>query len=416
MSQFDYRDGALFAEGVAVETLAETYGTPLYIYSRAELAARYQAFAGPLDTAAGHRVCFAVKANGNLAVLNVLARLGAGFDIVSGGELARVQAAGGDPARTVFSGVAKQAWEIERALEAGIGSFNVESAAELERIGRIAEARGLQAPVCLRVNPDVDPDTHPYIATGLRENKFGIDMESAAALYREAAAHPGLEIHGLACHIGSQLMRSEPAIEATARLCDLADRLVADGLPVRELDLGGGVGVGYGDETPPDPGDHVTALRRVVGDRPYRLTLEPGRAIAAPAGLLLTRVEYLKSGPARDFAIVDAGMNDLLRPALYDAWHAIVPARADAAGPRRRYDIVGPVCETGDFLGRDRALALAAGDLLAVRDAGAYGFTMSSNYNARPRPAEVMVDGARAHLVRARETLAALYAGESLLP
>ncbi|WP_297527954.1 diaminopimelate decarboxylase [Thiohalobacter sp.] len=414
MDHFDYRDGRLHAESVPLEAIAERFGTPCYVYSRATLEAHWQAF----DRALGahpHLICYAVKANSNLAVLSLLARLGSGFDIVSVGELERVLAAGGEPSRVVFSGVGKRADEMRRALEAGIHCFNVESTPELERLEAVAAECGRVAPVSLRVNPDVDAGTHPYISTGLKENKFGIDIEQAAEVYRRAAASPHLAVRGIDCHIGSQLTRVEPFVDALDRVLVLVDRLADEGIAIEHLDIGGGLGIRYRDETPPLPADYVRPLLERLGDRRLTLLLEPGRAIAGNAGVLLTRVEYLKETPHRNFAIVDAAMNDLLRPALYGAWQEIVPVAPREAEPRI-WDIVGPVCETGDFLGKDRSLALAAGDLLAVRSAGAYGFTMSSNYNSRPRAAEIMVDGDQAHCVRARETLEDLWRGEALLP
>ncbi len=415
MDHFQYRNGRLHAEEVSLAMVAEAYGTPCYVYSRATIERHWRAFA---DVLAGrpHLICYAVKANSNLAVLNVLARLGSGFDIVSGGELARVLRAGGDPRRVVFSGVAKSEAEIRDALAADILCFNVESVSELRRIDRVAGSLGRKAPVSVRVNPDVDARTHPYIATGLRDNKFGIDIRDALDVYREAARLPHLEVVGLDCHIGSQLTATDPFVAALERLLRLLDALAAEGIVLRHLDVGGGLGIRYRDETPPEPADYAGALLAQLEGRDLRLIMEPGRAIVGNAGVLLTRVEYLKHGADKDFAIVDAGMNDLLRPALYDAWQDIVPVRPREDVPARRYDVVGPVCETGDFLGRDRMLALCEGDLLAVRSAGAYGFVMSSNYNSRPRPAEVMVDGESVHLVRRRERRDDLYAGESLLP
>ncbi len=415
MDHFQYRNGRLHAEEVSLAMVAEAYGTPCYVYSRATMERHWRAFA---DVFAGrpHLICYAVKANSNLAVLNVLARLGSGFDIVSGGELARVLRAGGDPRRVVFSGVAKSEAEIRDALAADILCFNVESASELRRIDRVAGSLGRKAPVSVRVNPDVDARTHPYIATGLRDNKFGIDIRDALDVYREAARLPHLEVVGLDCHIGSQLTATDPFVAALERLLDLLDTLAAEGIALRHLDVGGGLGIRYRDETPPLPADYAGALLAHLEGRDLRVIMEPGRAIVGNAGVLLTRVEYLKHGAGKDFAIVDAGMNDLLRPALYDAWQDIVPVTPREDVPARRYDVVGPVCETGDFLGRDRLLALCEGDLLAVRSAGAYGFVMSSNYNSRPRPAEVMVDGESVHLVRRRERWSDLYAGESLLP
>ena len=415
MDHFRYRDGVLHAEDVDLRALAERFGTPCYVYSRATLERHWHAF----DRAfAGHphRICYAVKANSNLAVLNLFARLGSGFDIVSVGELERVLHAGGEPAGIVFSGVGKRTDEMARALEAGIGCFNVESAPELERLERVAADRGCAAPVSLRVNPDVDPGTHPYISTGLKENKFGIPMAEAAALYRHAHASPHLEVQGIDCHIGSQLTSLPPFLDAIDRVLAQVDALAAEGIRLRHIDIGGGLGIRYDAESPPAPADYAGAVIERVGDRGLEILLEPGRAIAGNAGILLTRVEYLKHTPHKAFAIVDAAMNDLLRPALYDAWQEIVPV-APAAGSREAvWDIVGPVCESGDFLGRDRRLALAPGQLLAVRSAGAYGFTMSSNYNSRPRPPEVMVDGDQMFPVRERERVHELYAGELVLP
>jgi diaminopimelate decarboxylase len=414
MDAFTTRGGVLHAEDVDLRAIADQFGTPCYVYSRAALERHWRAF----DRAfAGrdHLVCFAVKACSNLAVLNVLARLGSGFDIVSQGELERVIAAGGDPARTVFSGVGKGSGEIRRALEAGIQCFNVESAPELERIAGIALEAGLKARLSLRVNPDVDAKTHPYIATGLKENKFGIPVPEAYGLALKARDLPSVELIGLDCHIGSQLTSVQPFVDALDRLLRLADRLDAEGLPIAHFNLGGGLGVRYRDEAAPAPDDYAAALLERLDGRSCRLLLEPGRAIAANAGLLLTRVEYLKPGGHRNFAIVDAGMNDLIRPALYGAWHEV--SRVEARGGEEKvWDIVGPVCETGDFIAKERSLALGGGDLLAVHSAGAYGFVMSSNYNTRPRAAEVMVDGDQAYLVREREPLGQLFAGERLLP
>lgn len=415
MDHFTRIDGRLHGEQVPLDTLAERYGTPLYVYSRATLERHWHAFD---DALAGlpHLVCYAVKANSNLAVLDLLARLGSGFDIVSGGELERVLRAGGDPAKVVFSGVGKRADEMAAALAAGIRCFNVESGAELERLNTVAGQAGVRAPVSLRVNPDVDAGTHPYIATGLRENKFGVDVEHAFALYRTAAAMAHVEVAGIDCHIGSQLTGLTPFTDALRRVLALVDRLAAAGIVLHHLDLGGGLGIRYRDEAPPEPAAYARALRPLLAGRELELLIEPGRAIAGNAGVLLTRVEHLKLTGERAFAIVDAAMNDLIRPALYQAWMAIEPVVPNATAERRRYDVVGPVCETGDFLGKGRELALAEGDLLAVRGAGAYGFVMSSNYNTRPRAAEVLVDGDRAHLVRERETLADLLRGEYTLP
>ncbi len=414
MEAFSYRDGQLFAEGVALPALAQRFGTPTYVYSRAHIEAQYRAYADALE-GMPHLVCFAVKANSNLGVLNVLARLGAGFDIVSRGELERVLAAGGEPGRIVFSGVGKTRDDMRRALEVGVHCFNVESTDELERLQQVAAELGMKAPVSLRVNPDVDAGTHPYISTGLKENKFGIDIDSAEAVYARAAELPNLEVVGVDCHIGSQLTSLPPFLDALDRLLALIDRLATRGIQIRHLDLGGGLGVRYRDEQPPLAGDYIQAVRQRIEGRGLALVFEPGRSIVANAGLLLTRVEYLKHTAHKDFAIVDAAMNDLIRPALYQAWMNVVAVQPHE-GDARRYDIVGPICETGDFLAKDRELALAEGDLLAVCSAGAYGFVMSSNYNTRGRAAEVLVDGDQAFEVRRRESVQELYAGESLLP
>lgn len=405
----------LFCEQVAAADIARRFGTPAYVYSRAALEANFLAYQQAL-AGVPHQICYAVKANSNIAVLNVLARLGAGFDIVSGGELERVLAAGGDAGKVVFSGVAKTAAEMRRALEVGIGCFNVESAAELQRLNEVAAGLHKVAPISLRVNPDVDANTHPYISTGLKQNKFGIAIDCAAALYREAAQKPNLKIIGVDCHIGSQLTQIAPFLDALDRVLALIDALAHDGIHIEHLDLGGGLGVRYRDETPPTPQDYIHAVLERLGNRKLKLAFEPGRSIVANAGILLTQVEYLKSTEARDFAIVDAAMNDLLRPALYSAWmriDAVLP-RNDA--PVKSYDIVGPVCETGDFLGKERELALRENDLLAVFGAGAYGFSMSSNYNTRGRACELMVDGDRVYVIRARETVADQLRGESLIP
>lgn len=413
MDHFHYQHGELFAENVAVSAIAEQYGTPAYVYSRATLERHWRAFD---DAFAGqsHLVCYAVKANSNLAVLNVLARLGSGFDIVSAGELARVLAAGGRADRTVFSGVGKTAEEIGYALEQEIRCFNVESVAELERINQVAGQLGKVAPISIRVNPDVDAETHPYISTGLKENKFGIDINLAPAVYQQAAAMANLVVIGVDCHIGSQLTKVTPFVDALKRVLLLIDELAANGIEIHHLDIGGGLGIQYKDETPPTPAEYATAMQDLLKDRQLEILMEPGRAIAGNAGILLTRIEYIKATQDKRFAVVDAAMNDLLRPALYQSWMAI-----DAVKPRDSvpltYDIVGPVCETGDFLGKDRQLAIESGDLLAVRSAGAYGFTMSSNYNSRPRAAEIMVDGEQAIVVRERETIESLYQGEHLL-
>jgi diaminopimelate decarboxylase len=405
-------DGALHVEGVSLETLAARFGTPLYVYSRAALEAAWQAYA---EAFAGtpHQVCYAVKANSSLALLNLFARLGAGFDIVSGGELARVLAAGGDPGKVVFSGVGKTADEMRAALDAGILCFNVESESELHRLDRVAGETGRRAPVSFRVNPDVDPKTHPYISTGLKENKFGVAIADAPRLYRLAAGLPHLEIVGVDCHIGSQLTDLSPLADAADRILALVGTLAAEGIELHHIDLGGGVGIRYRDETPPDLAAYGRTLARKFAGRREKLLLEPGRSLVGNAGLLLTRVEYLKPGEDKNFAIVDAAMNDLMRPALYEAWHDIVAVRPRGT-PARRYDIVGPVCETGDFLGAERDLAIGEGDLLALLSAGAYGMSMASNYNSRPRAAEVLVDKNEIHLIRERETLSGLMAGERL--
>jgi diaminopimelate decarboxylase len=409
-SYFSQRGGQLFVEDVALTEVAQQFGTPCYVYSRAALTAAFQSF----DDAFGgkpHLICYSVKANSNLALLNLFARLGSGFDIVSGGELARVLAAGGDPRKVVFSGVGKSTEEIIQALEAGILCFNVESRAELRRVSKAASAAGATADVSLRVNPDVDPKTHPYISTGLKQNKFGVPFHDALALYREAACLPAIRVSGIDCHIGSEITVMSPFLDALARLLELVDRLAAEGTKIQHLDLGGGLGIRYRDEQPPPPGEYVGMLLKALEGYPQRILLEPGRALVGNAGALLTRVEYLKHGDGIDFAIVDAAMNDLLRPALYGAWHDIQPVRPRTGGARR-YEVVGPVCESADFLGHDRELALEEGDLLAVMSAGAYGMSMSSNYNTRPRGPEVMVDGSRLYLVRSRESVPQLFALE----
>nr|WP_298249484.1 diaminopimelate decarboxylase [uncultured Halomonas sp.] len=419
MDHFNYRDGVLYAEEVPLTAIAETFGTPCYVYSKATLTRHFRAYTEALGSHP-HLICYAVKANSNLAVLGLLARLGAGFDIVSVGELERVLVAGGDPTRVVFSGVAKQEAEMARALEVGIKCFNVESRPELERLDAVAGRLGKVAPVSLRVNPDVDAGTHPYISTGLKDNKFGIPVDEALGVYELAATLPNVRVTGLDCHIGSQLTEIAPFLDALDRLLLLLETLRRRGIEVEHLDLGGGLGVPYRDEQPPAPFDYASALlERLSGwQGSERLTLlfEPGRSIAANAGVLLTRVEFLKPGETKNFAIVDAAMNDLIRPALYQAWQAILPVDTRHARQSATYDVVGPVCETGDFLGKERDLAIAPGDLLAVRSAGAYGFVMASNYNSRPRPAEVMVDDNQPHLVRRRERLTELWAGEALLP
>ena len=413
---FHYRDDALFAEDVALEAVAARFGTPTYVYSRAAIESRFAAFDSALGGAHAHLVCYAVKANSNLAVLNVLARCGAGFDIVSGGELRRVLLAGGDPRRVVFSGVAKSREDITVALEAGILCFNVESTPELERLQEMAALMNRRAAISVRVNPDVDARSHPYISTGLRENKFGVAIDDARTLYARAATLPNIDIRGIGCHIGSQLTSLEPFVDALDRVLAMVDELAGDGITLEHVDVGGGLGVVYRDEQPPSPQEYAQALLGRLGGRRLRLIAEPGRAIVARAGVLLTRVEYLKDSGERHFAIVDAGMNDLIRPSLYAAWMGIEPVRRREDATTSCYDVVGPVCESGDFLGKQRHLALDTDELLAVSGAGAYGFVMSSNYNSRPRAAEVMVDGANAFLVRARESFDDLVRGEQLLP
>ncbi|HMY27344.1 MAG TPA: diaminopimelate decarboxylase [Agitococcus sp.] len=415
MSVFSYRDGHLYAEQVAVNQLAQQFGTPLYIYSRAALENHYRAFDEAFATVP-HQVCYAVKANSNLAVLNVLARLGAGFDIVSGGELARVLAAGGDASKVVFSGLGKQEAEIETALNVGIACFNVESAAEIHRINAVAVRLNKKARISLRVNPDVDAQTHPYISTGLKENKFGIAIEDALGVYLEAAQLEGLEVIGIDCHIGSQLTTTTPFADALDRVLAMIDTLATHDIHIEHLDIGGGLGVRYRDETPPSPAEYAQALLPKLAGRNLTVYLEPGRAIAANAGILVTQVEFLKPTAHKNFAIIDAAMNDLIRPSLYGSWMDIIPVQINPNTENKVYDIVGAVCETGDFLGKDRDLAINAGDLLAVCGAGAYGFVMSSNYNTRGRAAEVMVDGDQAYLIRRRETINELFALESVLP
>ena len=408
------RDGSLHIEAVPLEDVVRRFGTPCYVYSRAALTSAYACWS---DALIGRRarVCYAVKANSNLAILDLFARLGSSFDIVSGGELARVLAAGGQASRTVFSGVGKSASEMRYALQAGVRCFNVESAGELERLNRVADDLGKRAPIALRVNPDVDPKTHPYISTGLKKNKFGVAFDDAIALYARARALPNLEIRGIACHIGSQLLDPAPIAEATAKVLGLADRLAADGIELSHLDLGGGLGISYRDETPPCVADYLAPLLALLEGRREEICFEPGRSLVGNAGVLLTRIEYLKHGSEKNFVVVDAAMNDLARPALYDAFHDIQPV-APRSTATHTYDVVGPICESGDFLGHDRELAVEAGDLLAILSAGAYGMTMSSNYNTRPRAAEVMVDGGQAYEIRRRETVEALFALERTLP
>lgn len=415
MDHFEYQDGQLHAESVPVQAIAARFGTPCYIYSRATFERHWHAFDQAFSQLP-HLICYAVKANSNLAVLNILARLGSGFDIVSIGELERVIQAGGDPTKILFSGLGKRPEEMQRALEVGIRCFNVESESELEQLSQAAQACGKTAPIALRVNPDVDAKTHPYISTGLKENKFGIAIDSALEIYRKAASLPNIKVSGVDCHIGSQLTELPPFMDALERLLALVDQLDAEGIEIDHLDLGGGLGVRYADEAPPIPAEYAAAVANRLAALPYAVYLEPGRAIAANAGILLTKVEYLKPTEAKDFAVVDAAMNDLIRPSLYSAWQEIIPVNQQKNGREGHYDIVGPVCETGDFLGKDRHLTLSQGDLLAVRSSGAYGFTMASNYNSRPKVAEVMVDGAEMYLIRARETLQDLWRGEQLLP
>lgn len=414
MTLIDWRDGSLFVDAVACSALVEEFGSPLFVYSRRSIERAWQEFESAL-AGHSHLVCYAVKANSNLAVLNVLARLGSGFDIVSGGELKRVLAAGGQAGRIVFSGVGKSAIEIEQALAAGIRCFNVESAAELDRLAEIAAAHGVIAPVSLRINPEVDAKTHPYISTGLKESKFGIGMADAHTVYRRAAGLNAIDVQGIDCHIGSQLTDIKPYADALQRLVDMTDSLAGEGIHLSHIDVGGGQGIRYKDEMPLDIKTWTQCIVDVVGERKLEILVEPGRYVVGPAGVLLTRVEYLKSNGDKHFAVVDAAMNDLIRPALYSAWQAIEPVQ-QLDRIARSYDVVGPVCESADFLGKDRQLAIAEGDLLAVLSVGAYGFVMSSNYNSRPRAAEVVVDGDQAHLVRAREQAEHLFSHEYVLP
>lgn len=414
MTYFTYRDQQLCAESVPLACIAEQFGTPCYVYSRAALETAFHAYDRALARR-DHLICYAVKANSSLAVINLLARLGSGFDIVSGGELERVIKAGGEPGKTVFSGVGKTETEMRDALVAGILCFNVESESELTRLDRIAGELGKPAPVSLRVNPNVDAQTHPYIATGLKENKFGVAFEDALPLYRSAAAMANLRVIGIGCHIGSQLTDIPPFVAALQKLLTLVDRLAAEHINVTHVDIGGGLGIRYRDEIPPPVADYIQALTACFGSRKQKILLEPGRSLVGNTGILLARVEYLKHGAHRNFAVLDAAMNDLMRPALYGAWHDIQPVQP-RRGPIRRYEVVGPICESSDFLGHDRELSLAEGDLIAIRSAGAYGMTMSSNYNTRPRAAEVMVSGAELHLIRERESVAQLIASERLIP
>ena len=414
MDFFQYKNEQLYVEDLPVKQLAEEFGTPLYIYSRATLERHWHAF----DSALGkhpHLICYAVKANSNIGILNVMAKLGSGFDIVSQGELERVLAAGGDASKVVFSGVAKSRAEIMRALEVGIRCFNVESVAELHHINQIAGEMEKIAPISLRVNPDVDAHTHPYISTGLKENKFGVSVDEAREVYKLAATLPHVKITGMDCHIGSQLTELQPFLDATDRLIRLMEQLKEDGITLKHLDLGGGLGVTYTDETPPHPSDYATALlNKLKNYEDLEIILEPGRAIAANAGILLAKVQYLKSNESRNFAITDTGMNDMIRPALYEAYMNIIEIDRTLEREKATYDVVGPVCETSDFLGKQRELAIAEGDYIAQRSAGAYGASMSSNYNSRPRTAEVLVDRNKAHLIRRRENLSELWALESI--
>ena len=415
MDFFQYKNEQLYVEDLPVKQLAEEFGTPLYIYSRATLERHWHAF----DSALGehpHLICYAVKANSNIGILNVMAKLGSGFDIVSQGELERVLAAGGEASKVVFSGVAKSRAEIMRALEVGIRCFNVESIAELHHINQIAGEMGKVAPISLRVNPDVDAHTHPYISTGLKENKFGVSVDEAREVYKLAATLPNVKITGMDCHIGSQLTELQPFLDATDRLIRLMEQLKEDGIKLKHLDLGGGLGVTYTDETPPHPSDYATELlNKLKNYEDLEIILEPGRAIAANAGILVAKVQYLKSNESRNFAITDTGMNDMIRPALYEAYMNIIEIDRTLEREKAIYDVVGPVCETSDFLGKQRELAIAEGDYIAQRSAGAYGASMSSNYNSRPRTAEVLVDGNKAHLIRRRESLSELWALESIV-
>lgn len=415
MNSFTLKNSTLHAENVALNQIATEFGTPCYVYSKAALTQAFERFsAGFAGT--NHLVCFAVKANPSLAILNLFAKLGAGFDIVSGGELARVLAAGGDPKKIVFSGVGKTAIEMQAALNAGIFCFNVESASELSRLNKVAGEMGKVAPVSLRVNPNVDAKTHPYISTGLKNSKFGVAYEDALNVYAQAAAMPNIAIHGVDCHIGSQITELSPFLDAFDRVLLLVDALEQQGVHIQHIDAGGGIGICYNDETPPEFTAYAAAMRAKLGNRNVKLVFEPGRALVGNAGVLLTKVEYLKPTTSKNFAIVDAAMNDLMRPALYDAYHDIQPVQPRKDGHAAVYEIVGPVCESGDFLGHDRTLTLEEGDLLAIMSAGAYGMSMSSNYNTRPRAAEVMVNGGDSHLIRKREEIADLFALEKCLP
>ena len=415
MDHFNYIGDELYAEEVAVSSIAEQFGTPCYVYSRATLEQHWRAF----DQAFGkhpHLICYAVKANSNIALLNILARLGSGFDIVSLGELQRVLKAGGAPEKIVFSGVGKREDEIAAALKTGIRCFNIEVTGELDRINTLAGQLGVVAPVSFRVNPDVDANTHPYISTGLKENKFGIDIKIAANEFQRAAQMPNINVVGVDCHIGSQLTETTPFLDALERVLQLVEQLSAQGMHLQHIDLGGGLGIRYQQESPPQPAEYVQAILDKLGNHEMEILLEPGRAIAGNAGILVTQVEYLKPTADKNFAIVDAAMNDLIRPALYSSWQDIICVNKQESAVQTNWDIVGPVCETGDFLGKNRVLGLTPGDYLAVRSAGAYGFTMSSNYNSRPRAAEIMVDGNNSYLIRERETIEQLWSGEQLIP
>lgn len=415
MKYFADHDQELYVENVPLSRIAEQFGTPCFVYSRAALTTAFHDY----DEAFGaypHLICYAAKANSNIAVLDILARLGSGFDIVSGGELKRVLAAGGDPKKVVFSGVGKTGAELREALSANIMCFNVESESEMRRLASIAGDMRCVAPISIRVNPDVDARTHPYISTGLRRNKFGVGFEDALRLYQQASTMPGLRVNGIDCHIGSQLTDLAPMQDAARKVVALADQLADEGIVVEHIDFGGGLGIRYTDETPPARAQFISMLLSVMGKRGHRIMIEPGRSLVGNAGVLLTRVQYLKHGQEKNFVIIDAAMNDLMRPALYDAHHEIRPVQRNSAAQATVYDVVGPVCETGDFLGKDRLLATSEGDLLAVMSAGAYAMSMSSNYNTRPRAAEVLVDGSTVHLVRARERVEDLYAGETRLP
>lgn len=415
MDFFNYQNQQLFAEDVAVADIVATHDTPCYIYSKATLERHWHAFNNAFG-AQKHLICYAVKANSNIAILNVLAQLGSGFDIVSIGEMDRVLAAGGKPEKIVFSGVGKRRDEIIAALNVGIRCFNVEVSGELDRINQLAGEMGVIAPISLRVNPNVDAKTHPYISTGLKENKFGIASELAVSEYLRAAQMPNLKIVGIDCHIGSQLTETRPFLDALDKVVELVDELKTHGITLEHLDLGGGLGIRYSDEQPPEPAEYIAAILSRLGKTDFEIFLEPGRAIVGNAGILVTRVEYLKTTAEKNFAIVDAAMNDLIRPALYSAWQEIISVNRNSNGELKSWDIVGPVCETGDFLGKNRLLNLTEDDLLAVRSSGAYGFAMSSNYNSRPRAAEIMVDGKKSAVIRDRETLTGLWANEHLLP